>query len=202
MAYFPFFIDLNGAEGLIVGGGAVALRKAEKLLPYGAHLTVIAEDFHPQLQENPAIKCLGIPFTDIALEGKKFVIAATDDAELNHTIACACQARNILVNVVDDKENCGFLFPALVKRGELTVGISTGGISPSAAVYAKDRIEEMLPESLEEILSFLGDTREMIKKRISPEKRSVVFKALFSVCMEQGRPLKENEVTEILGDLI
>ena len=201
MAYFPFFVDLNGKEGLIVGGGIVALRKVEKLLPYGAKLTVIAENIHPELQENSLIKCLEIHFTDVALEGKTFVIAATDDVEVNRAVAAACHARHIPVNVVDDKENCSFLFPALVKRGDLTVGISTGGASPSAAIYIKEKIEGMLPESLEEILSFLGSYREVVKEKYPVEKRSAALKALFSVCMEKGRPLAEAEANKILEDL-
>ena len=119
----------------------------------------------------------------------------------NHWIADLCRARRIPVNVVDDKENCSFLFPALVKRGDLTVGISTGGASPSAAIYIKEKIEGMLPESLEEILSFLGSYREVVKEKYPVEKRSAALTTLFSVCMERGRPLAEAEANKILEDL-
>ena len=135
MSYFPFFMDLEGREGLVIGGGSVALRKVEKLRPYGAKLTVIAPKILPELKKTEEISCMEIPFTPTALEGKMFVIAASDDPEVNHEAALLCRERGILVNVVDDKEECSFLFPALVKRGELSVGISTGGASPSAAVY-------------------------------------------------------------------
>ena len=94
MAYFPMFVELEGRPCLIVGGGAVALRKARKLLPYGPCLTVVAQSFVPELE---------------ALEG-----------------AALCRARRIPVNAVDDKDNCTFLFPALVRRGPLSIGISTG----------------------------------------------------------------------------
>lgn len=198
MAYFPFFIDLDGKEGLIVGGGTVALRKAEKLLPYGPNLTVLAPEILPELKKMDGIACLEIPFTPAALQGKDFAIAATDDAELNRSIAERCQTRRVLVNVVDDPENCGFLFPALVKRGQLSVGISTGGASPSAAVYVKNRVMECLPEHLEEILDYLSSTREQIKAALPEERRSAAFKKLFDACMDVGRPLTEAELCDLL----
>ena len=198
MAYFPFFIDLDGKEGLIVGGGTVALRKAEKLLPYGPNLTVLAPEILTELKNMDGITCLEIPFTPAVLQGKDFVIAATDDAELNRSIAESCQTRRVLVNVVDDPENCGFLFPALVKRGQLSVGISTGGASPSAAVYVKKRVTEYLPEHLEEILDYLSSTREQIKAALPEERRSAAFKKLFDACMDVGRPLTEAELHDLL----
>lgn len=198
MAYFPFFIDLDGKEGLIVGGGTVALRKAEKLLPYGPNLTVLAPEILTELKNMDGITCLEISFTPAVLQGKDFVIAATDDAELNRSIAESCQTRRVLVNVVDDPENCGFLFPALVKRGQLSVGISTGGASPSAAVYVKNRVTEYLPEHLEEILDYLSSTREQIKASLPEERRSAAFKKLFDACLDAGRPLTEAELCDLL----
>ncbi len=199
MAYFPFFVDLTGKEGLVVGGGAVALRKLEKLLPYGPHLTAAAPAFLPEIQMMESVTCLETPFTYTLLQGKDFVIAATDDLSLNRRIAAFCREKGILVNVVDDQESCTFLFPALVKRGELSVGISTGGASPSAAVYLKERISEALPERFGEILDYLASLREKVKLLIPEEgRRAGVFKALFTACMERGRPLEEQEMQAIL----
>lgn len=198
MAYFPFFIELGGREGLVVGGGAVALRKVEKLLPYGPKLTVLAPEILPEFKKMDSITCLEISFTPAALQGKDFVIAATDDAMLNQSIAQACQARRILVNVVDDPENCGFLFPALVKQGQLCVGISTGGASPSAAVYVKNRVAECLPENMEAILDYLSAIRQQVKEALPEGCRGAVFKALFDACMDAGRPLTETELNALL----
>lgn len=199
MAYFPFFVDLDGKEGLVVGGGVVALRKLQKLLPYGPHLTAMAPKFLPEIKEITNITCLEIPFTPSALEGKSFVIAATDDHSLNQEIADLCCEKNIPLNVVDDPESCSFLFPALVKRGALSVGISTGGASPSAAVYVKERVEEALPECFEEILGYLASVRETIKSTIPEEScRAKILKGLFDTCMERGRPLTKAEFCAIL----
>ena len=73
MSYFPFFIDLEGKGGLVIGGGSVALRKVEKLLPYGPKLTVMAPEILPEIKKYSGISCMEIPFTDSALEGKTFV---------------------------------------------------------------------------------------------------------------------------------
>ena len=144
MGYFPFFVDLTGKEGLIVGGGTVALRKVEKLLPYGPHLPVAAPEVLPELDSCPELTLLRRPFAPELLENKAFVIAATDDAAVNREISALCQERGIPVNVVDDPDQCTFLFPALVKRGDLSVGISTTGASPTAAVWLKQQVEGLI----------------------------------------------------------
>lgn len=199
MSYFPFFVELTGKNGLVVGGGTVALCKLQKLQSYGAHLTAAAPSFISQICTMNGVACLEVPYSTELLEGMDFVIAATDDLALNRRIAQECQARRILVNVVDDKESCGFLFPALVKQGELSIGISTGGASPSAAVYVKECINASLPEQFEAILEYLSSVRETVKETVPPRRRSIVFKALFDMCMEKGRSLTQAELSSLLA---
>lgn len=191
MAYFPFFIDLTGKPGLIVGGGEVAARKVEKLLPYGPQLTVVAPDLCWEITETAGLVCLLRPFRAEDLAGQTFVIAATDRREENRRIATLCREKNIPVNVVDDREACTFLFPALVRRGPLSVGISTGGASPTAAVYVKEQLRAMLPDDLEDTLIWLEGQRERVRQTVPEEKRSKVFAALFACCLEKGCPTEE-----------
>lgn len=194
MAYFPFFIDLTGKKGLIAGGGTVALRKVEKLLPYGPDLTVTAPQIHPELSSIPGLTLCMHPFCPEDLEGVFFVIAATDDRTLNHSIAALCRERSIPVNVVDDKEACTFLFPALVQKGALSVGISTGGASPTAAIWLKEQISDLLPHNLDAILAWLEEQRPVLKARFLDEtERSHQFARLFAAAMEAGRPLNGQE---------
>ena len=199
MGYFPFFVDITGQEGLIVGGGQVALRKVQKLLPFQPNLTVAAPEILPEIAQLPAVTALYQPFAPALLEGKAFVIAATNDAALNRSIAAACQARKILVNVADDRDACTFLFPALVQQGPLTVGISTGGASPHGAVYVKQRLVDLLPENFGEILEQLAALRPLVQARISQARRSDFFAVLFSACMEHRRPLTEDELTALFA---
>lgn len=204
MAYFPLFIELEQEPVWIIGGGAVALRKVKKLLTYGASITVIApqvvegmeaipeillvkEEFQMSMLEN-AVKLANIP---------KIVIAATNNARLNAKIAEFCKKNRILVNVVDDLEQCGFVFPALVKEGALSVGICSSGISPTASAYFKEQFRELLPEHLDTILEWLEEKREEIRENITePKKRESFYRRLFEACIKKGNVLSKEEWKE------
>lgn len=199
MGYFPFFMDLSERSGLIAGGGAVALRKAGKLLPFGPRLTVVAPQIHPALRQLPVEQILQRPFSPEDLRGRQFVIAATGSRRTNLQIAELCRAEGILVDVADDGAAGTFLFPALIQRGALTVGITTGGTSPGAARYFRSRIEAGLPEHLEEILDFIQLQRQRLKQRVPEERqRRLLLRTLLEQAMEQERPLTDAEVRQIL----
>lgn len=190
------FVDLNNRPCLIVGGGTVALRKAEKLRPYSPALTVVAPELVPGFEECTLLRR---PYRPGDEEGMALVIAATDDTDLNHAISRACREKNIPVNVVDDREFCSFLFPCLVQEGDLSIGISTGGASPTAAVWLKEQISALVPENFDTVLSWLEAQRSRIKEQIPDERgRSTLFALLFSRCLERGRPLAEDELEELL----
>lgn len=200
MSCFPFFMEIGGRPALIAGGGTVALRKIEKLLPYGPRLTVAAPDISAEIEALPGLRLLRRPFRPGDLEGMAFAVAATADREVNRRIAALCRARSIPVNVVDDPAACTFLFPALVKRGELSIGISSGGASPSAAVFVKDRVEALLPDHIEDILDFLKAVRPGVKAALPEEEvRARAFAALFRRCLEEGRGLTAPEIEDCLG---
>lgn len=197
MGYFPFFIELKGKKGLIIGGGKIAEHKVEKLLPFGASLTVVAPVIAPKLKENPAVKCIEREFAEDDLEGVLFAVAASDDEKLNGYISRICQEKGILVNVVDDKEKCGFLFPALVKEGALTAGISTEGASPQVAALLRSEVASVLPEKTAEILDYLSDLRDIAKERISDkQKRAKFLKETALLCMEKNRALTGEETEQ------
>ena len=198
--YFPMFVPLEGRRGLVVGGGAVALRKLEKLAPYGASIRVIAPQILPEIEAMPDVEPVrrALQPSDLHVDWA-FVIAATDDPHTNHLIAGQCNQRRIPVNVVDDPAHCSFLFPALVQRGPLSVGVSTGGASPTAAIWFKERIEAMVPERLEDILLWLHAQRPAIKARIPEEgARAAALRRLFAACMEKGAPLDDEETEGLL----
>ena len=200
MAYFPFFVDVSNGDGLIVGGGRVALRKIEKLLPYAPRLTVCAPSFLPEVEAVPGLTLVRGPFRSAMVDDKLFVIAATDDDDLNAEIAALCREKRVPVNVVDDREKCTFLFPALVKRGPLSIGISTGGASPSGAVYWKEEIDRLVPEDAGEPLAYLEGLRARVKEAVPDEKkRAAVFAALFNACLAAGRPPDEGELDRLLS---
>lgn len=199
MPLFPIFIDLKGRKALIVGGGRVALRKAERLMPYGADICAVAPEFEGAFRSLSGVTLLERRFEPGDIEGAALVIAATDDGELNAAVSELCRWENVPVNVVDDIEKCSFVFPSLVRRGELSVGISTGGASPSAAQYIRRGVEQLVPEGFEDILGFLAAHRAAVKAALPPERRAGAYAGLFERCMELGRALSEEEFEEYIG---
>ena len=163
MRFFPFFTNIEGRKALIVGGGSVALRKIEKLLPFKPEITVCAPEINEKIESIEGIKIKKRRFSADMTDGAAFVIAATDDRETNREISRICHEKNIPVNVVDDPELCNFLFPALVNRGKMTVGISTAGASPLVAKKTREAIEKLLPEDLAELLEHMEKLRPAVK---------------------------------------
>lgn len=206
MTLFPFFVDLTGQRGLIIGSGHHALEKIERMLPYGAALEVIAEAPSAQIEALCAEN--GIPLKRRAFEDADldpvplFVITAIDHDQLeNRRISALCIERRILVNAVDDQPACTFVFPSLIARGDLSVGISTAGASPGVAVLLRRKIEAMLPERTAEILSWLRAQRPAISAALSNKKQRFGFyHQLAGRCMEAGRPLEEGELADWLEE--
>lgn len=203
MAYFPFFMDVGQMEGLIVGGGPVALRKALRLLEWGARLRVVA----PKAEEGfLALERKGTLFLELRawrpkdLEGADFVVAASSDRELNRQVAGECRRRGILFNTADGREAGGFLFPALVREGPVTVGICTGGASPVLAASLKERVREALPPGTGAAAECLGQWRGYVRERIGSQKeREAAFRALFEAAMDRGGAVSPEQAEEIVN---
>ena len=138
MAYFPFYIDIENKNILVVGGGTVALRKIEKLSPFKPSITVVSPKICEEILKFN-VKAVEREFDDNDLSGTFCVISATDNEQVNSHIFELCKEKNILVNTVDDKEKCGFIFPAIVQKNSVTAGITTSGKSPIYAKYLKEQ---------------------------------------------------------------
>ena len=164
-------------------------------------VTAVAPEFAPGFAALSGVTALERRFQPGDVEGAALVIAATDDAELNAAVSELCAWEGIPVNVVDDLALCSFVFPALVRRGELSVGISTGGASPSAAQYIRRLVEEQVPDGFEEILDFLAARRAQLKSALPAERRSAAYAALFSRCMELGRALTDGEFSGFMEEI-
>lgn len=199
MSYFPFFMEIGQKPCLVVGGGVVALRKIEKLLPFGVEITVVSPAFCSELLAFDGIRRICRTFQEADINGMAFVIGATDDEAVNAQIAALCKERNIPVNIVDDREKCSFFFPALVKRGEFVAGFTSGGGSPLAAQYIRRRVEEMLPQGFEQTIARLSAVRERVKQEIGDSRRrESVFRALFVLALEKDGNITEEEIEALL----
>lgn len=199
MAYFPAYLNLSNQNVLIIGGGNVAARKAAALLSFGAIVQAAALSFDAAFDTLPQVRQIHSAWTPALLDGMFLVVAATDDEAVNQSVSKECKKRSILCNVVDDKELSSFIFPAIVRQGDLVIGISTEGASPSAAVYLKNKIAAMLPENFDAILGWLASIRPEIIETIPAEStRSKIFHEAFVQAMEKGGPLDEQQFKNLV----
>ncbi|MGL6290522.1 MAG: siroheme synthase CysG [Silanimonas sp.] len=171
---FPAFLDLAGRRVLVVGGGAVARRKAEALLESGADVVVGAPRLVPELARAVAEGRLAHragPFHPGWLDGAWLVIAATDEPEVNAAVAREAEARRIWANVVDDAPRCSFQVPARIERGPLQVAISSRGEAPMVARWLREKLETELDPSLGALAEWLGSKREALRARFPDTTR-------------------------------
>jgi siroheme synthase-like protein len=174
-------MDIEGKKILIVGAGKIAFDKAEKILMYHADIVVIAPKKDPSFNLiNDQIHFIEKSYEQTDLDDVYAVIAATDSNQVNEMISQDAKKKGIPVNVVDDKEKSTFIFPAIIKEDDLTIAISSQGISPSLTVYLKKQIQKLLPVNLKEILRFLKEERKYIALHvIDSKKRSCLYHWLF-----------------------
>lgn len=200
MPLFPFFVNIEGKQGLIIGGGKHALEKIQRLKPFQPRLRIFSQTYLPEIEADEELELLYRAFLPSDLdELPDFVIAAGEDAEENHKIAELCREKRILVNVVDDQEYCDFVFPSFITHGNLTVGICTNGASPATGVLLKRKIKTQIPDRMEDILDFLQEKRPMIAKTLTDKKqRFTVYYELAEICMSENRPLTEEEFRRYL----
>lgn len=197
MAYFPMFVDMTERECLIVGGGNVAYRKVIVMLDFGAKVTVVAEDICDELRkltiDDTANKENRITFIKRRFErkdcdGMEMVIAATDDNALNHEIAEYCKANGIMVNAVDQKADCSFIFPSYIKEKNLVAAFSSGGNSPVLTQYLKGKEQEILTPFLGELNEYMGQIREKVIAQYDTQaERKRVFKEILCAAIDNGR---------------
>jgi precorrin-2 dehydrogenase/sirohydrochlorin ferrochelatase len=179
MSYYPILVDLEGRKVLVVGGGSVARRKIETLLKCSARVVLVSMDLNPALRgyvDAGKVEYLGREFNEGHMDNVFMVIAATDDAELNHRISRAAEEKNILVNAVDQPVDCNFIVPSIVKRGDLLIAISTSGKSPAFAKRIRKELTDQLGIEYEYFLRLMGRIRkEVLSLGYSQDKNSRIF---------------------------
>ncbi|WOO36448.1 bifunctional precorrin-2 dehydrogenase/sirohydrochlorin ferrochelatase [Anaerocolumna sp. AGMB13020] len=207
MAYFPMFVELDGKECLIIGGGKVALRKAVALLDFKASLTIVASSMIPEFIEleakhKPYIKLIERDYKEEDLQEAFLVIAATDDKELNRRISLACKTKGIPVNVVDVKEECSFIFPAYVRKQSITVGITSSGNSPVLTQQIKKTVEKNLPDYMGLLADKMGDARKLVKSEFHTEReRKQVYIRMAEVGEKKKGNLTEEDICVIMKEM-
>src|SRR6266536_2377496 len=159
--YFPAFLDLVRRRVVVVGGGQVATTKVSALLPcQAAPLLVVAPHASAFIREQPAVEWRAREYQASDLDGAEYVFAATDDHALNARVAADARARKIPVLAVDDVPNCDFIAPAIVRRGDLVVAISTSGRSPAVASWVRRKLDDLIPAHWANLLGVAAAVRD------------------------------------------
>ncbi len=163
MKTYPIMLDLRDKLAVVIGGGNVGLRKANALLAAGARVRLVSPD--GQLPDTPdSAELVVSPYNPQQLQGATLVFACTDNAALNTQIATDARDAGALVNAADQPAQCDFYAAAVVRDGDLTVTIGTGGKAPALAALLKDRIAASLAEEdLGQFAELIGDIREELK---------------------------------------
>lgn len=170
--YYPAFINLEGKKCVVIGGGKVALRKINSLLNAGASVTVISPEVIPGIEKYASsglIRFIRRAYRKGDLKNAFLVIAATSSKEVHRRIAG--DVKSCLLNVVDEPELCNFIVPSVVRRGPLTIVISTSGASPAMAKAIRKEIERLYGKDFGRYLEWLRKNRIKILGLPAPRKK-------------------------------
>ena len=199
MDIFPISLKLQQQPCLIVGGGAIAYRKAVLLAKAGAIIHVVAPAIEAkllQLVHSTQGQYLQAPFSlDMPLRHYRLVIAATNDKMVNIQVFECCEAENILVNSVDDLPHCRFMVPAIVDRSPLVLSIASNGTSPVLSRQIRTQLESIIPHGMGKLAEFSGKWRAAVKvKIVNPDERRIFWEDLYA------SPLKEQVFNDNMAE--
>ncbi len=165
MSYLPIFVDIRQRRCLVVGGGEVGERKVLSLLDRDAEVDLVSREVTPVLTgliEAGRVGYLGPDYETAHLDGAALVFAATDDTALNGRVSREAQERGIWVNAADQPEFCTFIVPASIRRGDLTIAVSTSGRSPAMAASIRARLEKEFGPEYADFLRLMGLVRSRV----------------------------------------
>jgi precorrin-2 dehydrogenase len=167
--YYPVYIEMRDQPCVVVGGGKIAEGKVDGLLAVKADVTVISPDLTSHLRDlanQKLINYVARTYQPGDLSGAFLVICATDQAGINHQVWQVATANHQLVNVVDDTPRCNFIAPSILRKGDLTIAISTSGKAPALAVRLKERLQREIGPQYERFLELAGELREPLARHI------------------------------------
>jgi len=188
--YFPLFLNISGAKFLIIGGGNVALSKAEAILEFSKNITLLSKEIAPQVKDVIGIdnaKFIINSYDKSYIDDHDIIIVATDNSVLNKQIASDAKALNKLVNIVDNPAESNFIFGANIVQGKVIISISSSAVSPVLARFIKQKIKNILPKNLNLLSEFLNKNKQLIRKRLP----QIQARRLFYQNLLEGKILNE-----------
>jgi uroporphyrin-III C-methyltransferase/precorrin-2 dehydrogenase/sirohydrochlorin ferrochelatase len=207
MKYLPIFLNIKDKYCLLVGGGSIAVRKAELLLKAGAKVQVVAKQLCASmatLQQQYDFECSLRGFVESDLENVDLVIAATNDRELNARISGLTESKHIPVNVVDNPDLCSFIMPSMVDRDPVQIAVSTGGTSPVLARLLRSHFESTIPAAYGELAKLADSCRDKVKAAFPKvEERRIFWESVLEgPVAEYVFSGRIDDANKLLNDLI
>ena len=206
MGYYPVFLEMKDRRCVVIGGGAVAERKVEGLVAAGANVTVISPGMTDGLKEllkQGAIRHVAREYQGGDRAGYDLFFVATDNSEINAMVFSEARSLRIWVNSADDPDHCDFILPAVIRRGDLTVAVSTGGASPAVTRAIREELDEYFTADYARFVQIAGEVRRVLREKSVSPSASAWNRALqgdFRRLIKEGRPVKAKELLlETLG---
>ena len=187
--YYPAFLDITAKRCLVVGGGKVAERKVVMLLQFNAHVTVVGPVITRtllKLDNESKIEYFQRTYTAKDLDNTALVFACTDNSAINNKIKTEAARKKIPVNVVDNPDLCDFIVPSIIRKGDLTIAISTSGELPLLSKKLRQKIEEVVTDDYLEYLHIIGEFRKHLLKTVKEaRKRGLIMKDIAKMDMQE-----------------
>ncbi|MDY5703847.1 MAG: bifunctional precorrin-2 dehydrogenase/sirohydrochlorin ferrochelatase [Lachnospiraceae bacterium] len=199
MTLFPFFQDITDKTFLVIGAGQVASGKINQIRKFTNHIIIIAPKTEMEIPGD--IQWIEREYQPEDIQLGDYIIGATSCHEVNARIAADANQAGKPVNIVDAPGLCTFIFPSLIKRGDLTVAITSNGKSPSTTQYVRKQMEEVVPESIEGILDRMGELRNVVPREIQDyHTRALVYRQVLSSLIESDNELSDEDVQKIIEE--
>lgn len=194
--FYPIYLNLTGKRVVVIGGGEVAERKIEPLLETGAIIKVVSPEVTARillLAGEKRIELHRRPFRAPDCDGATLVLSATDDDAVSRDVFEETRTTGALVNTADQPALCDFIMPAIVRRGDIAIAISTSGTSPGLAARLRQKIARLIGPEYGRLAQLLSEARPHIQRRIrEPEERKAIqYRILDSDIMTY---LKQNDI--------
>lgn len=211
-SFFPILINLKKFPCLVIGGGKVAFRKVITLQKFNARINVISPRVCRslnELAEKSKVTIIRKPYHKQYLKNFQLIFCATDNPEINLTVHRDCRDENKLLNVADVPELCDFILPATVKRGDLSISVSSQGKAPFYAAETRKKLEHIFPEYYKNIAELAAEYRSMViaNKKLQLHKlKEEAFKKFFdidwkNVLERKGKENARNFLKKLVEDL-
>jgi siroheme synthase-like protein len=207
--FFPIYLNLTGKRVVVIGGGDVAERKVSSLMSTGAVVTVVSPDLTPELStrvQSGVIEWKKRSYQHGDCSDAAMVFSATNDPETSRAVWDETTNAGILLNTADQPGLCDFIMPAVIRRGDLAIAISTGGGSPALAATLREKLSEIIGPEYEVLLELLSSVRADIQQRVHDESSRkalhyrIVDSGLIMLLKHQDRAGAERLLKEIIED--